>query len=70
MGIAKSLMDAIEQYGADKKIESYFLEVRKSNSAAISLYTKMGYKDIGVRKNFYEKPVEDAVIMSKTMQLG
>ena len=70
MGIAKRLMDAIEQYGAGKKIESYFLEVRKSNSAAISLYAKMGYKDIGVRKNFYEKPVEDAVIMSKIMQLG
>lgn len=69
MGIAKSLMEAVEQYGTDKKIESYFLEVRKSNGAAISLYTKMGYKDIGARKNFYEKPVEDAVIMSKTMQL-
>lgn len=67
MGIAESLMEAIEQYGTDKKIESYFLEVRKSNGAAISLYTKMGYKDIGTRKNFYEKPVEDAVIMSKIM---
>ncbi len=64
-GIAEMLMQAMEKYGGDKKVTSYFLEVRQSNMPAIALYEKMGYKNIGIRKRFYEKPVEDAVIMSK-----
>lgn len=39
------------------------LEVRKSNGAARSLYQKLGFEEEGIRKNFYEKPTEDAVIM-------
>lgn len=64
-GIALMLMKSIEKYGEKKDVTSYFLEVRQSNLPAIALYEKMGYKNIGVRKRFYEKPVEDAVIMSK-----
>lgn len=41
------------------------LEVRKSNTAAIALYEKLGFVSEGIRKNFYEKPTEDAVIMWK-----
>lgn len=41
------------------------LEVRKSNTAAIALYVKLGFVSEGIRKNFYEKPTEDAVIMWK-----
>ena len=41
------------------------LEVRKSNTAAIDLYEKLGFVSEGIRKNFYEKPTEDAVIMWK-----
>lgn len=64
-GIAEMLMQSMERYGNDKNVTSYFLEVRQSNMPAIALYEKMGYKNIGIRKRFYEKPVEDAVIMSK-----
>ena len=64
-GIAQMLMQSMEKYGNDKNVTSYFLEVRQSNLPAIALYEKMGYKNIGIRKGFYEKPVEDAVIMSK-----
>ena len=67
-GIAQILMQAMEEYGEDKKVTSYFLEVRQSNAPAIALYEKMGYKNIGIRKRFYEKPVEDAVIMTKTTE--
>lgn len=49
------------QYG----IEAYTLEVRKSNTDALKLYDKLGFVSEGIRKNFYEKPVEDAVIMWK-----
>ena len=41
------------------------LEVRRSNAAAVALYEKLGFVSEGIRKNFYEKPTEDAVIMWK-----
>ena len=43
--------------------ECIFLEVRVSNEAAISLYKKQGFEELGIRKKFYEHPVEDAIIM-------
>ena len=66
-GIAQRLKQSMDNYGDDMKVTSYFLEVRQSNLPAIALYEKMGYKNIGIRKKFYEKPVEDAVIMSKNI---
>ena len=44
------------------------LEVRESNSAAISLYEKMNYKREGLRKNFYRDPQENAIIMTKRFE--
>ena len=41
------------------------LEVRKSNSPAISLYKKLGFETVGIRPHFYTSPDEDAVIMTK-----
>ena len=41
------------------------LEVRKSNASAIKLYEKCGFCAVGERKNFYEKPCEDAILMTK-----
>ena len=67
LGIAEALMKEMEKRGMSKNVVTYFLEVRKSNKAAVNLYKKMGYVQIGVRKNFYEKPVEDALVMSKTI---
>lgn len=54
-----------EAKAAAKKVgaESVFLEVRASNKPAISLYKKLGFEELGVRKKFYEHPVEDAIIM-------
>ncbi len=43
------------------------LEVRKSNSVAISLYESLGFLNMGVRKGFYKKPTEDALIMTLTL---
>ena len=40
------------------------LEVRESNAAARGLYEKLGFKVDGVRRGFYEKPREDAILMS------
>ena len=49
-----------KELGTDK----LFLEVRESNAPAISLYKKMGFATDGIRKNFYRKPVENAILMS------
>lgn len=41
------------------------LEVRESNTAAIALYTSLGFEEMGRRRNFYRRPQEDALIMTK-----
>ena len=41
------------------------LEVRASNEAAIALYVKHGFVQAGVRKNYYQDPKEDALIMTR-----
>jgi len=64
-GYGKALLKALENRGAEKKVTRYFLEVRQSNVVAQNLYLSLEYKNIGIRKNFYEKPVEDAIIMLK-----
>lgn len=56
-----ALLEKLGKAGAD----AVTLEVRKSNEAAIALYESMGFVTEGIRKNFYEKPVEDALIMWK-----
>ena len=48
----------------DIHVKQINLEVRESNRQAINLYEQMGFKNIGIRKSFYEKPVENAAIMT------
>ena len=62
-GYGESLVSKAIELAKEKKIEMIMLEVRVSNAPAISLYKKMGFEELGIRKNFYEHPVEDALIM-------
>ncbi|MBR4049762.1 MAG: ribosomal protein S18-alanine N-acetyltransferase [Clostridia bacterium] len=66
-GIGKRLLDTAENEAVQRNCESITLEVRESNEAAISLYSGNGYYPIGIRKNFYEKPTENAVLMTKQL---
>ena len=64
-GIASSLIEKIINYAVNNNMEFISLEVRKSNIPAISLYDKYEFKQMGIRKNFYKKPCEDAIIMTR-----
>lgn len=64
-GIATAMLSFLMQEGEKRGICSFTLEVRVSNEAAIHIYEKLGFVCEGKRKNFYEKPREDACIMWK-----
>lgn len=68
-GVGYEMLSELMNIGINEyKIEVFYLEVRQSNDSAKHLYEKLGFRSIGVRKNFYEKPVEDANIMSKIIK--
>ena len=64
LGIGKKILEFVIQKSKDE-LEFISLEVRVSNHAAISLYEKLGFKNVGLRKRFYTNPTEDAIIMTK-----
>ena len=64
-GIGKLLMERLYLEGSLLDCHEFFLEVRQSNETAIKLYESQGFVKEGIRKNFYEQPVENAVIMWK-----
>ena len=66
-GIAEALMRELERQLIPRGAEQITLEVRASNEPAIALYQKLGYQQIGLRKGYYEKPREDALIMQKSL---
>lgn len=63
--VATKLMDFLMEEGYQSGIQAYTLEVRKSNTAAMRLYEKLGFETEGIRPGFYETPKEDACIMWK-----
>lgn len=64
-GIGKALLCELERAAKKKGCLEATLEVRKSNAPAAALYEKCGYKSVGLRKDFYRNPCEDALIMTK-----
>ena len=66
-GVAGALLDEMERVLAGKGIARLMLDVRKSNAAALRFYLSRGFKEDGVRKNFYTNPIEDAILMSRRL---
>ena len=64
-GVAGALLEGMERVLAGKGIVRLMLDVRKSNAAALRFYLSRGFKEDGVRKNFYTNPIEDAILMSR-----
>lgn len=65
--IFSKMLNFIENILKEKNVEEIFLEVRETNSSAIKAYTKNNFKQISTRKNYYENPVENAIIMKKIL---
>jgi ribosomal-protein-alanine N-acetyltransferase len=61
--IGYQLLKELIDHGLRKGIKDFTLEVRYTNEAAIRLYKRIGFEAAGIRKDFYSKPKEDAVIM-------
>lgn len=64
-GIAGNLVQELIRNLCDEKVSSLTLEVRQSNSAAIALYEKLGFNQVGCRPNYYANPREAAWILRK-----
>lgn len=64
-GVAFSMLTYAMDETKTEGIEAFTLEVRASNTPAIRLYEKLGFVNQGIRRNFYENPTEDAIIMWK-----
>ena len=64
-GVAKALLNKVFEFAKEKGLSFVSLEVRPSNTEAVSLYEKTGFREEGRRKNFYRLPLEDALIMTK-----
>ena len=63
-GIGEALLKEILRRAREKALAVLYLEVRAGNRPAIALYEKHGFLEVGRRKNYYEKPREDAILMT------
>ena len=64
-GVGLLLLKKAEETAKEHACRFITLEVRRSNEAAVSLYRKLGFKECGLRKNYYTEPSEDGLIMTK-----
>ena len=62
-GIGEQMLSQLMEHGFRNGVERFSLEVRASNTPAIGLYRKLGFRQEGIRKGYYENPREDALIM-------
>jgi len=66
-GIGSALLETVLAEGARRGAGAAFLEVRESNTVAQVLYAKCGFGQTGRRKGYYSDPLEDALVMSRTL---
>ena len=69
-GVAGQLLQVFLDFAQGNRLAFLTLEVRASNYDAIALYGSRGFRSVGRRKNYYERPREDAVIMTREFSGG
>lgn len=67
-GIADALIDELLHRSEELALSFVTLEVRRSNAPAISLYRKHGFEKVAERKNYYDLPREDAILMTRYLK--
>ena len=67
-GIAAGLIEALLVKARERELSFVTLEVRESNTPAIALYKKYGFAQVGQRKNYYDLPRENAILMTKFLK--
>ncbi|MBE6799369.1 MAG: ribosomal-protein-alanine N-acetyltransferase [Ruminococcaceae bacterium] len=68
-GVATKILESMIVKAVELKLRFLSLEVRESNEAAVRLYQKSGFTVRGVRPKFYKNPTENAVIMTKDIEV-
>jgi ribosomal-protein-alanine N-acetyltransferase len=62
-GVGRALMEEAHAIGRRRGASVATLEVRRSNAPALALYRGLGYRQVGVRPNYYAEEREDAIVM-------
>lgn len=66
-GFGAFLLSQVLEVARERGVKTLFLEVRVSNEAAARLYGRFGFEEIGVRRGYYDRPKEDALVMRATL---
>jgi ribosomal-protein-alanine N-acetyltransferase len=69
-GIGDILLERLIADARTRGAASIFLEVRSQNAPAIAMYEKRGFQRVGKRPKYYDSPVEDALILRRTLTQG
>src|SRR6185503_100515 len=69
-GIGRSLLDAMLTDALARGTTQVYLEVRESNVSARQLYRTRGFEEVGRRQAYYRTPIEDALILRRTLKPG
>lgn len=64
-GVGRALLDAALAEAASRGIATVYLEVRESNERARRLYESRGFAEVGRRRSYYRRPVEDAIVLAR-----
>ncbi len=67
-GLAEFMLEQLEILAKLDRIESLWLQVHAANKFAVSLYSKLAYKEIGSRKNYFRNPSGDALLYKKLLK--
>jgi ribosomal-protein-alanine N-acetyltransferase len=66
-GIGRHLLDAIFESFRKRGVREVYLEVRVSNAAGQAFYERLGFRQVGRRRSYYDKPREDALILARQL---
>ncbi|CAN5652674.1 ribosomal protein S18-alanine N-acetyltransferase [soil metagenome] len=67
-GLGSALVRRILESAAEQGVAAVYLEVRESNAAARRLYESLGFAEVGRRRRYYQRPVEDALILRRVRE--